>query len=99
MIVSYQVPRAAGMAMAREAWPNALNSQLFNSKVGVYFRGGLFPWGFISVGVYFLSKMKWGFFPWFFPQPHLDLFIDVKLLSNLLPISTSYSSVLSLSIL
>ena len=34
--------------MAREAWPNALNAQLFNSKVGVYFRGGLFPWGFIS---------------------------------------------------
>ena len=24
-----------GMAMAREAWPNALNAQLFNSKVGV----------------------------------------------------------------
>ena len=37
-----------GMAMAREAWPNALNVQLFNSKVGVYFRGGLFPWEFIS---------------------------------------------------
>ena len=68
--------------MAREAWPNALNAQLFNSKVevyfrgglfpwgfisvGVYFRGGLFPWGFISVGVYFLSKTKWGFFPWGF---------------------------------
>ena len=27
------------MAMTREAWQNA---QLFNSKVGVYFRGGLF---------------------------------------------------------
>ena len=26
-------------------------------SVGVYFRGGLFSWGFISVGVYFLSKM------------------------------------------
>ena len=48
--------------MAREAWPNVLNAQLFNSKVVVYFRGGLFPWGFISVGVYFLSKMKWVFF-------------------------------------
>ena len=56
------------MALAREAWTNALNPQLFNSQVGVYFRGGLFPWGFylwgfISVGVYFLSKMKWEFFP------------------------------------
>ena len=36
------------MAMARKAWPNALNAQPFNRKVGVYFRGGLFPWGFIS---------------------------------------------------
>ena len=48
--------------MARESWPNALNSQLFNSKVGVYFRGGLFPWRFISVGVYF----RGGLFPWGF---------------------------------
>ena len=43
--------------MAHEAWPNALNAQPFNRKVGVYFRGGLFPWGFISVG---------GLFPWGF---------------------------------
>ena len=58
--------------MAREAWPNALNAQLFNSQVGVYFRGGLFPWGFISVGVYFLSKTKWFFFRGgFFPQPQI----------------------------
>ena len=28
------------MAMASEAWPNALCAQLFNSKLGVYFRGG-----------------------------------------------------------
>ena len=70
-----------GMIMTREALPNALNAQLFNSKVGVYFRGGLFPWGFISVGVYFLSKMKWGFFPWgFFPQPICRTFIENKFL-------------------
>ena len=52
--------------MAREAWPNALNAQLFNSKAGDYFRGGLFPWGFISYlkrsGVFF----RGGFFlSWF----------------------------------
>ena len=34
--------------MAREAWPNALNAQLFNINVGffsvgIYFCGGLFP--------------------------------------------------------
>ena len=39
--------------MVREAWPNALNAQFFNSKVG------FFPWGFISVGVYFRE----GLFP------------------------------------
>ena len=49
------------MAIACEAWPNA---QLFNIKVGVYFRGvyfrgGLFPWGFISVGISF----RGGLFP------------------------------------
>ena len=57
--------------MALEAWPNALNAQHFDSKVGVYFRGGLFLWGFISVGVYFLSKMNWVFFfrGGFFSQP------------------------------
>ena len=39
--------------MAREAWPNALHAQIFNSIVGVYF----------------LSKMKWGVFRGvFFPQ-------------------------------
>ena len=47
--------------MAREAWPNALNAQLFNRKVGVYFRGGLFPWGFIS----YLKRSE-AFFPWGF---------------------------------
>ena len=57
------------MAMAREAWPNAVNTDFFNSKVGfflfgfisggVYFRGGLFPWGFISLGAYF----RGGVFP------------------------------------
>ena len=52
--------------MAREAWPNALNVQPFYRKVGVYFRGGLFPWVFFSVGVYFLSKMKWFFSVGFF---------------------------------
>ena len=58
--------------MPREARPNALKAQIFNSKVGVYFRGGLFPWefpwGFISVGVYFLSKLKWAFLRGFFQQ-------------------------------
>ena len=57
------------MAMAREAWPNALNAQLFKSKVG-----------FISLGVYFLSKMKVSFFRGFFPQPetiHFKLYFLV----------------------
>ena len=58
-----------GMAIAREAWPNALNAQLFNSKVGIYFRGVLFMWEFISLGVYFLYKMKWVFSVGFFAQP------------------------------
>ena len=44
VIVSYQVPRA------REAWPNALNAQLFNSQVGAHS----------------LSKINWGFFRWVF---------------------------------
>ena len=46
--------------MAREAWPNVLNALLFNIKVGIYFHGGLFPWGLI------LSKMKWIFSVGFF---------------------------------
>ena len=37
--------------MAREAWPNALNAQLFNIKVGVYFRTGLFLRGFIPIKI------------------------------------------------
>ena len=62
-------PAISRMAMAHEAWPNAPNVQIFNIKMGfislgVYFRGVLFPWGFISylklgggfsVGVYFLD--------------------------------------------
>ena len=48
--------------MVRKAWPNAPNAQLLNRKVGVYFRGGLFPWGCISVGVYFRKILfPWGF--------------------------------------
>ena len=50
------------MGMSREACPNALNAQLFNSQVGVFF---------ISVGVYFLFKIKWewvGAFRGFFPK-------------------------------
>ena len=39
--------------MAPKALPNALNAQFLNSKVGIYFRGGLFLWGCTSVGVYF----------------------------------------------
>ena len=61
--------------MAREACPKALNAQFFNSKVEVYFRGGLFPWGFISVLVYF----RVGFFPqplilWIILFVHLPFF-------------------------
>ena len=39
------------MAIAHEAWPSALNAQLGESQVG-----------FISMGVYFLSKIKRFFF-------------------------------------
>ena len=39
------------MTMDPEAWPNALEAQLVKIHVG-----------FISVGVYFLYKIKWGLF-------------------------------------
>ena len=29
------------IAMAREAWPNAINARLVKSQVGVYFRGNI----------------------------------------------------------
>ena len=49
-----------GMAMVRKAWPNALNAQLFKIKVGVYFRGVLFPIkndvGFFLRVVYFRNR-------------------------------------------
>ena len=52
--------------MAREAWPNALNAQLFNWKVGVYFRGVLFPF----LGGLFPIKNEVFFFRGvFFPEP------------------------------
>ena len=57
-----------GRAMAREAGPNALNAQLSKVNWVFFFSWGSISVGFISVGVYFLSKMKWGFFL-FFPQP------------------------------
>ena len=57
--------------MVRKAWPKALNAQFFNSK-----------WGFISVGVCFLSKMKCVFFRGgFFPQPQ-NLALDFNYLGN-----------------
>ena len=50
--------------MASEALPNALNGQPFKRKVGLYFRGVSFPWGFISVGVHFRGGfISLGFFP------------------------------------
>ena len=51
--------------MARKTWPNALNRQLVKSQVGVYFASKI-KYGFFSVGVYFLSKNKWGLFRVFF---------------------------------
>ena len=70
-----------GMAMAREAWPNALNAQFFNSKVGVYFRGGLFPWGFTS----YLERSGVFFRGGFFPQPHRIWRAKEKYLINYIP--------------
>ena len=46
--------------------PNKLSEPKSNFKMGFFFAGILFPWGLFSVGVYFLSKVKWGFFPWGF---------------------------------
>ena len=61
------------MAMAREAWPNALNAQLVNSQRG----GGYFR------GVYLLPKIRWGFFSGSFFRNHgffcggLQLFLNL----------------------
>ena len=66
--------RPVGLDM-KLSQPNKLSEPKFNFKIWVYFRGGFFPWGFIShlklsgvfsVGIYFLSKVKWVFFPWGF---------------------------------
>ena len=50
--------------------PDKLSQPKFNFKMGVYYhnrtsyhnRNSILKWGFISVGVYFLSKVKWGVF-------------------------------------
>ena len=42
--------------MARESWPNALNAQLFNSKVRVYFVGVFRNRGLITVNSNVVQK-------------------------------------------
>ena len=52
-------PRGTQMViLTRGAWLNSLNAQLFNSQVGIFFRGGLFTQGFIS----FLKLVGYIFF-------------------------------------
>ena len=50
------------MPIARETWSKVLNAQLLKSRVGVSFRGSLFP-----RGILFYLKFS-VFFPWVFFQ-------------------------------
>ena len=46
------------MPIARETWSKVLNAQVLKSRVGVSFRGSLFPWGtifYLKFSVFFLG--------------------------------------------
>ena len=72
-----QLPVGVDMKLSQ---PNKLSRPKFNFKMGVYFRGGLFRggyfrWGLFSVGVCFLSNVKWVFFRGgSFPRPELIIY-------------------------